>query len=744
MLAGDDRIESTINMRIVPRLSRSRSISQNNVLPPWILAVVLATAAVCCAPAPSGVTERASAPEAAGEIDLAGFNLLVITIDTLRADRLGAYGDTSAETPRLDALARRGIRFESCYSHVPLTLPSHGSLFTGRYPFTHGVRNNGNYFLPESEVTLAELMAERGFETRASVATYILSAKFGLGQGFASYDDTLNSGDLIRGFSSEIPANEVSAGFASWLQGRSTEQPFFAWVHFYDPHQPYRSPTPFAEHFEGDPYGGEVAFVDREVGTILDALEAGEIAERTLVVVTSDHGEGFGEHGEVGHGLLAYEEDLRVPLIFAAGSRLTPRTIRGRVRLIDLMPTLLDLYRIAPPAGMQGESFAPWLTPGEEVAQRDVYFESMLGRDENNWAPLTGLIVGEHKYISLPERELYDLEADPGESKNLFGERRNVVREVDRALRELLLASPGSGEARRDRSGEDLAHLEALGYISGDSAQTAEAIDPKEGVRLERELQKVREQVAAGDLDEAAAGLARLSEVNQRIGVGSYYFLEHQIQAGKNNAPGAIAALKAGMERFPESDRFPFLLAYYRLQLGQIDQAERQARAVLAKSPKFSQAMILLGRALAQKSRPGEAITHYRAAYELEPRNVSLGIRLAEALVRSGDGAAGFAIYGPLADAGALDDTPDEIVKVAMLSSRFGQPEHTVALFRRVLELRPAGIHHLGFALVLARQGQITEAIEQMETALGSYRRELGPQQIQMAERALEEWRRGR
>ena len=382
---------------------------------------------MCCAPAPSEVTpEPSTASESSTRVDFGDFNLLLITIDTLRADRLGVYGDTQAETPRLDALARSGVRFVNSYSHVPLTLPSHGSLFTGRYPFTHGVRNNGNYFLPDEEVTLAELMAQRGFATRASVATYILSAKFGLGQGFASYDDALTGGDLIRGFSSEVPADQISAGFGNWLRDQPLDQPFFAWVHFYDPHQPYRPPTPFAERFAEDPYRGEVAFVDREVGTLLDALAAREITEKTIVVVTSDHGEGFGEHGEVGHGLLAYEEDLRVPLIFAAGSQLTPKTIHRRVRLVDLMPTLLDLYRIEPPSGMQGESFASWLTtPSGPAAdpERDVYFESMLGREENNWAPLTGLIVGPHKYFSLPERELYDLEQDPDESENLFGER---------------------------------------------------------------------------------------------------------------------------------------------------------------------------------------------------------------------------------------------------------------------------------------------------------------------------------
>ncbi|MEM7587744.1 MAG: sulfatase-like hydrolase/transferase [Acidobacteriota bacterium] len=682
---------------------------------------------------------QALAPDA-----LSDFNLLIITIDTLRADRLGSYGDATAETPHLDAMAERGVRFENSYSHVPLTLPSHASLFTGRYPFSHGVRNNGNYFLPQAERTLAELMQERGFHTRADVASFIVSAKFGLGQGFDSYDDSLGSGDLIRGFSSEAPADEVGARFRAWLAQRR-DRPFFAWVHFYDPHQPYRPPAPYSERFADDPYAGEIAFVDAEIGRICDDLERLGQLENTLIIVTSDHGEGFGEHGAYGHGILAYEVDLRVPLIFSAGSRLTPSVVPHRVRLIDILPTLIDLYGLEEPPGIEGESFATLLgvgrgDPGDPGA-RDVYFESMLGRDENNWAPLTGLIVANDKYIALPQPELYDLEEDPGELDNQVRSRRGVRRSIDEALQELMLSARPAGEAQRDRSGEDLAHLEALGYISSDSARTSQVIDPKQGIRLERELQKVREQVAAGELERAAEGLAQLEELNREIGVGSYYFLLHQVAAARQDSGGAIAALEAGMERFPESERFPFLLAHYLLQQGKTEEAERLTRQVLDKSPKFSQAIILLGRAVEQQGNLAQAIEHYRAAYLLEPRNVSLGRRLAAALVRSGDGVAALNVYDALAASGALDGDAEELVKVAMLSSRFGKPDRAVDLFEQVLELQPSGMHHLSFAFVLAQLQRIEEATLQMEIALNEYGHELNPQQQQLAQQALRQWR---
>ncbi len=709
---------------------------------PWFLLVALANAAACAGDvAPDAETPTATADGRVGEIDLSGRNLLLITVDTLRADRVGAYGDAAAETPRLDALAHRGVRFEHCYSPVPLTLPAHSTLFTGRYPFTHGVRTNGRYFLRPEEVTLAELLKERGYRTWAAVATYILSAKFGLGQGFDGYDDALGSGELIRGFSSEIPADEVAARFKAWLGDGVSKQPFFAWLHFYDPHQPYRPPVPYSERFAEDPYRGEVAFVDGQIGIVLDALQKHGHADNTLVVVTSDHGEGFGEHGEVGHGILAYEEDLRVPLI-VAGPGLAPRVSSDRVRLVDLLPTLLELLRLEAPPGVQGESFAAALTAtGATSPGRDVYFESMLGRDENGWAPLTGLIAGGDKYISLPERELYDLEQDPGETENLFAGGRGVVRDLDRALRELMLSSPEpAGDARREASREDLAQLEALGYVSS-GARTEAVIDPKRGIRLEREMQEVRELVAAGRVEEATAGLERLAAANEELGVGSFYFLRHQVAAAKNDEQGAALALEAGMARFPESEQFPFLLAHYQLQLGRAAEAERLARAVVAKSPQFSQAIILHGRALEQLDRLPEAVARYRDAYAFEPRNTELGIRLAEALARSGDAGAAFEVYDRLASEGALDDRGGELVKAAMVSSRFGSPERTEELFRRAIEVDPSGMHHLSFAFVLAQQRKIEEAVAQMEIALGKYREQLAPEQVRMAEMALEKWR---
>jgi arylsulfatase A-like enzyme/Tfp pilus assembly protein PilF len=680
--------------------------------------------------------------QAAPDLDLSGFNLLVITIDTLRADRLGSYGDERAETPHLDSLARRGVRFENSYTHVPLTLPAHGSLFTGRYPFEHGVRTNGNYALGAAEQTLAERLQEAGYYTTAVVGSYILSAKFGLSQGFDEYDDALDGGELLRGFSSEVPAEVVRDKFRRQLT--SLREPYFAWVHFYDPHQPYRPPPLYGERFADDPYRGEIAYVDSQIGALLADLEARDLLERTLVVVTSDHGEGLGQHVEVGHGYLAYEDVLRVPLILTAGDRLRrAEPIRERVRHVDLMPTLLDLLGVEPTSSDSGESLVPLLAQSSNAAraaQRPVYFESMLGRDENNWAPLTGLMVDGHKFIALPETELYDLDRDPEEKQNLAAALPERAALLEEALQTLLLGTAPVKTPRLERSAEDLAHLRALGYVSSQPAATDRAIDPKRGVRLLRELQKVRERLDGGDLDGARQALDRVADANREIGVGSFYALRHELAVGRGNDEAATTALEAGIARFPDSEELQFLLANYHLSRGRYQAAEVDARRALALAADFSQAIIVLARATEEQGRGLEAIDLYRRASELEPRNHEVRILLARALIRAGDAAAAWEIYERLLAAGELDEEPDELFRMAMLGASLGRSERAEALFRRGLELRPEGIHHLSFGLVLGRQGKFEEGAEQLRIALDRYRPELTVKQASMAERVLAEW----
>ena len=255
---------------------------------------------------------------AASGFDGRGMNLLVVTLDTLRADRLGCTGDHLARTPAMDALAGGGILFQDCYTPIPLTLPAHCTLFTGRWPFALGVRNNAFYALDPSELTLAERLKADGYGTSALVASYVLKERFGLSQGFDAYDDRLGYEDRAGRLDAEIPADQVYRKFASWLAGLGGRNPpFFLWVHFFDPHKPYAPPPEYLKSAGGDAYRGEVAFMDFYVGRMIDDLRERKLLDSTLIVLVGDHGEAFGEHQENGHGIFCYEESVRVPLIFS-------------------------------------------------------------------------------------------------------------------------------------------------------------------------------------------------------------------------------------------------------------------------------------------------------------------------------------------------------------------------------------------------------------------------------------------
>ncbi len=446
--------------------------------------------------------------------DASGMNLLVITLDTTRADALGLYGNTHAVSPRIDELGRAGLVFEACYTPVPLTLPAHCSLFTGRYPVAHQVRNNGTYVLPPSERTLAAVLKDRGYGTAAFVASFTVASKFGLGRGFDVYDEDFETGTPIIDYTAEIPADRVAGKFIRWLDKR-TGGKFFGWVHFYDPHAPYVPHPEAGPAGDGSPwslYEGEVRFVDARVGEIVQALRDKGLYENTVIVIVGDHGEAFGEHKERGHGIFCYEESLRVPLIIHNPKLFrTPKKVAGRLSLVDVMPGLLELVKAPAPAALQGRSFWP-LVEGKEKAVRQIYFESLFGQEEFNWAPLTGLIDGPDKYISLPDAELYDVDADPKETRNLLAERGETARAVDKKLAAFVERSASAASAsRRELSPSDVKKLTSLGYVSSFSSKSAKATDPKRAIDLYIEVVALNDLVAKKDDQAAGKQLAASS-----------------------------------------------------------------------------------------------------------------------------------------------------------------------------------------------------------------------------------------
>ena len=354
-------------------------------------------------------------------------NVLLITIDTLRADRLGCYGSRTVKTPNIDALAAGGTLFEETITPVPLTLPSHASILTGRYPAEHGIRDNGFYRLPKGYPTLATEFAKAGYQTAAFVASGTLNGVFGLNQGFDLYDDM----SVVKGRTqltdrSERPADKVTAKVAEWLKN-SVKKPFFLWVHYFDPHAPYEPPESYREKYRGRLYDGEVAFTDREVGRLLKVLKEAGFERDTLVILTADHGESLGEHGEMSHGVFLYRATMHVPLIFSGPGVPAGKPISSMARLIDICPTILSYAHLNKNFSCSGRDLWP-IIAGRSIPEGElIYIETEAPANLMGWSALKGLRTDRFKFIALPARELYDIRADPGENHNLITSQPDVA-----------------------------------------------------------------------------------------------------------------------------------------------------------------------------------------------------------------------------------------------------------------------------------------------------------------------------
>ena len=407
-------------------------------------------------------------------------NVLLLTIDTWRADYLGANGATHVQTPNLDRLAAAGVNFTRARAPVPLTLPSHASIFTAKYPPRHGVRDNGSYRLAESERTLAEVLQGEGYTTAAFIGAFVLDHRFGLAQGFDLYDDrTWSDVSMLENLEAERSAGSVCTTFSEWLAGHEGRSPFFVWIHLYDPHAPYTPPEPYRSRYSDNPYAGEVAYADAIAGRIVSDLEARELLSRTLVAVVGDHGEGLGEHEETTHSLLIYNSTLHVPMVLhAPGFIPAGRRIHDLARTIDLAPTLLDYIRMPTELG-QGVSLRATI---EGTSVTDVvvsYSESLYPKLNLGWSELRAIEGKKYRFLLAPRPELYDLEEDPGETRNRVEEYPQIARQLRQKLEEL---SESTDAEPSTLDVDTQARLRSLGYVSGSRTQLRELgtlADPK-------------------------------------------------------------------------------------------------------------------------------------------------------------------------------------------------------------------------------------------------------------------------
>jgi arylsulfatase A-like enzyme/Tfp pilus assembly protein PilF len=586
-----------------------------------------------------------------GKKDISGkcrdLNLMVITLDTTRADRIGVYGYKPAETPNIDSLAHNGILFENCYAPVPLTLPSHCSLFTGRYPLGHQVRDNGTFLLKKDEVTLAEKMKEQGFQTYALIASFVLLARFGLNQGFDLYDDSLEVNVLLRNYGSEIKADQVYAKFSHWFKKINPQEKFFTWIHFYDAHSPHDPPEEYKKKWGNNPsalYDAELAFVDTYVGKIIDDLKSANLLERTLVVIVGDHGEAFGEHQEYGHSIFCYEQNLRVPLVFynprVFSGKLKGLRVKNRVNIIDIMPTILELYGQKISGEVQGQSFVHLLTGAPEKEERTYYIESMHGKEEMGWAPLTGIIHEHYKYISLPEPELYDLTTDSNEKDNLFWKKNRLARDLDKRLMNMVArystgGKTGKTDSRRQLTESDTKHLQTLGYISAFSNKTNTNLDPKQGVIFDYKFLEIDKAINEGNLDLAEKQLQEIPKESPKIQLPRYFEMWMALYKKRGDMDNLIRITRQAAEAFPQIINYKITLAQNYFNKKLLEEADKTALEVLQAAPTETRAYILRGRIAEKKDRTSEALGYFEKALTLEPQNVSLKASYAKLLAEN-------------------------------------------------------------------------------------------------------------
>lgn len=488
-------------------------------------------------------------------------NLLLITIDTLRADRVGAYGRQDARTPNLDALAQKSLLFEQAFCQAPLTLPSHTSLLTGRYPFHHGVRDNAGA-LSERETTLAEILKQNGYHTYAAIGGFPLDHRFGLSQGFDIYNDELpHERHHPLDFGSERGADAVVRAVAQF----KLTPPFFLWVHFYDPHAPYQNGG----------YEGEIAFVDSQVGKLLKLLPL----ENTIMAVAGDHGESLGEHGEWTHRIFIYDSTMHVPFWISAPG-VQPSRIRQQARLIDFAPTVLSLMEIQTSTPMDGE-----VLPSKTASPAVI--ESMFPQLQLGWSPLLGVRTEEWKYIEAPHPELYDLRNDPRETTNLFAKRPDIVKK----LRPLVpVSTKNSVSAPVDP--ETAERLASLGYVSGGAAGSG--IDPKDRIGIWNEIEQAVD-LEKSNAQAAVSVLEKARKADPQNPMILNILAEKYAGAGKLKEAEQI--LSELLKRDPTNTLALSRMARLQLRMGHPTDAKRLSENLLASSPSSGEAHVVAAQA---------------------------------------------------------------------------------------------------------------------------------------------------
>jgi choline-sulfatase len=640
-------------------------------------------------------------------------NVLLITIDTLRADALGAYGNTTVSTPWLDRMSAGGVRFTRALAQTVVTLPSHANILSGRYPFRHGVRENSGFRFPSDLDTLATLLKARGYRTGAFVSAFPLDVRFGLARGFEVYDDRYGKGAERRAFREpERPGPATIRAAVDWIhrveqEARGSGAPWFAWVHLYEPHFPYAPPEPFATRYRRAPYLGEVSAADAALAPLVSPILEQGSAARTLVVVTGDHGESLGDHGELTHGLFAYDATLRVPLILYQPRLFPPRVLDEPVRHVDILPTVLDAVGIGPPGGLDGESLLPAIETGRHTAAPS-YFEALSASLNRGWAPLVGVVSGSLKYIDLPIPELYDVASDPAESQNLAASRPADLRQLQALLGQLRADDRGS--ARAPENADTRARLRSLGYLTGAATpktRYTDADDPKRLVALDRETDKLITRYQGGDLRGAiAVGEAIVQKrPDMAVSLTHLAFLYNEV----GDHAKATRTVRQALDLNPAAADVASLLGAYLTEAGLAKEAVARLEPYVRPSEPDVDVLIAYGVALASSGRSSEALAAFERARALDATNGLPLVNIGTVHLMAGDNARAAAAFN-----GAL--TVDSTLARAhnglgVVAAQRGAFEEAANHWKQAVTLDPhdhQALYNLGDVLI--RLGRRAEA----------------------------------
>ncbi len=623
-------------------------------------------------------------------------NVLLISIDTCRADHLSCYGFKRNTTPNIDALAADGVLFQQAQSTNPLTLPAHSSMMTGTIPPAHGVLTNQGHRLSESNTTLAEVLRDDGFQTAAVVGAFPMDKRFGLGQGFQSYDDDFGD-DTGKGLFNEATAEQVSKKAIRWLDGHS-EDPFFLFVHYYDPHQRYLPPEPFATEYPEDKYSGEIAYTDHWIGKIIDRLKELGQYESTAIIVTSDHGESLGDHNENSHGFFIYQPTIHIPFVARLPQGARGQKINAPVSIIDIMPTILGLVGSTVPEANQGIDLSQSMHGGDAPADDRYLYSDTWYPAKLECCPLRGLRQGPWRYIWSVRPELYNLHTDPRELKNVYGAEQRIAQRLHQQLLDELEAANRSGDDNQSElDDETKGRLESLGYLgSSGGVEAASDIDetmndPKDRVHVLNQYYDAMTFKSQNRLEDAKAACLQIMQKEPRM-LHAHFLLGEIANAQGDRANAAkhysdVLVIAAQASK-PETLAYEIIMANANLGMlstaaGNLAEARNHFAQVLTLEPDNSTALSGLGEVYFKEGNTKKAESSLLAAVASDPRNKSAWSTLGE------------------------------------MKRKAGNHAEAIGHFQRVLELQPDHAPaHQRLAAIYTQLGDEPRTIEHLEGAV--------------------------